>query len=233
MARRTKEAAAITREQLLDAAEHVFRERGVAGSSLAEVAAEAGVTRGAVYWHFRDKADLYEAMCERATLPLETMLTHAGATVHADPMAALRELALTALQRLAGDPRSQAVFEVMFHGSDRGTELTPVTARKQRERRHCFLQVERVLAQAVQMGQLPSDTDVPLAAQALHAYIVGIMHEWVLDPDAFDLARAAGALIDAMLAGLRAAPPRVAPLAHRAHRQRFASAGQKRVAGKA
>ena len=54
MVRRTKEAAAITREQLLDAAERVFRERGVAGSSLAQIAAEAGVTRGAVYWHFRD-----------------------------------------------------------------------------------------------------------------------------------------------------------------------------------
>ena len=62
MARRTKEEAAITREQLLDAAERVFRERGVAGSSLAEVASAAGVTRGAVYWHFRDKADLFAAM---------------------------------------------------------------------------------------------------------------------------------------------------------------------------
>ena len=62
VARRTKEEAAVTRELLLDAAERVFRERGVAGSTLAEVAAAAGVTRGAVYWHFHDKADLYAAM---------------------------------------------------------------------------------------------------------------------------------------------------------------------------
>jgi len=93
VARRTKAAAAITREQLLDEAERVFRARGVAGSTLAQVAAEAGVTRGAVYWHFRDKADLYAAMCERATLPLETMVAAAGAAEHADPMAALRALA--------------------------------------------------------------------------------------------------------------------------------------------
>src|SRR4051794_27229311 len=78
MVRRTKEDAAITREQLLDAAENVFRQRGVARSSLAEVAAAAGVTRGAVCWHFRDKADLCAAMCERAMLPLETMLSEAG-----------------------------------------------------------------------------------------------------------------------------------------------------------
>ena len=49
MVRRTREAAAATREQLLDAAERVFRDRGVTRTSLAEVAAEAGVTRGALW----------------------------------------------------------------------------------------------------------------------------------------------------------------------------------------
>jgi TetR/AcrR family acrAB operon transcriptional repressor len=218
MARRTKEEAAITREQLLDAAERVFRERGVAGSSLAEVASAAGVTRGAVYWHFRDKADLYAAMCERATLPLETMLDAAGTTIHEDPLGALRQLAVTALSRLAGDPRSQAVFEVMFHKSERAAELAPIAERKRRERGRCLAQVERVLQQAVQKGQLPPDTDTALATQALHAYIAGIMHEWVLDPGAYDLATAAAALIDAMLAGLRAAAPRLATRVEREER---------------
>src|SRR5512140_3424665 len=97
MVRRTKEAAAATREQLLDAAERVFRERGVTRTSLAEIATAAGVTRGAVYWHFRDKADLFFAMCERATLPLEESLERAGTATHADPLAALRTLAVDAL----------------------------------------------------------------------------------------------------------------------------------------
>ena len=73
MARRTKEEAQVTRERLLDAAEAIFRERGVTRTSLAEVAAAAGLTRGAVYWHFKDKADLFRAMCDRATLPLDAM----------------------------------------------------------------------------------------------------------------------------------------------------------------
>jgi TetR/AcrR family acrAB operon transcriptional repressor len=223
MARRTKEEAAVTREQLLDAAERVFRERGVAGSSLAEVAAAAGVTRGAVYWHFRDKTDLFAAMCERATLPLETVLDAAGTTLHENPLGKLRELALTALSRLAGDPRSRAVFEVMFHTCERIPELAPIAERKQRERRRCLTAVERVLQQAVQAGQLPADTDTALATQALHAYIAGIMHEWVLDPRAYDLATAAAPLIDAMLAGLRVAPPRLStPIEHQAREVREA-----------
>jgi TetR/AcrR family acrAB operon transcriptional repressor len=52
MARKTKEEAQETRNAILDAAELVFQEHGVSHTSLAEIAAAAGVTRGAVYWHF-------------------------------------------------------------------------------------------------------------------------------------------------------------------------------------
>ena len=52
MARRTKQDAQATREALLDAAEHVFEQRGVARTSLNHIAEAAGLTRGAVYWHF-------------------------------------------------------------------------------------------------------------------------------------------------------------------------------------
>jgi hypothetical protein len=43
----------------------------------------------------------------------------------------------------------------------------------------------------------------------MHAYIGGIMNNWVLDPAAYDLAGAAEGLADMIVAGLRAAPPRV------------------------
>jgi AcrR family transcriptional regulator len=67
----------------------VFGERGT-GTSLAEVAAAAGVTRGAVYWHFRNKAALFKAMCERATLPLDAMLEAASRADHNEPSGAAR-----------------------------------------------------------------------------------------------------------------------------------------------
>ena len=59
MARRTKEDAEATRNKLLDAAAEVFFAKGVAGASLSEVAQAAGLTRGAIYWHFKDKVDLF------------------------------------------------------------------------------------------------------------------------------------------------------------------------------
>lgn len=208
MVRKTKVEAAITREQLLDAAERVFRDRGVAKTSLAEVAAAAGVTRGAVYWHFRDKADLFGAMCKRATLPLDAMLVDAGGKAHDDPLGAVRAVAVLALTRLATDPRAQAVFEVIFHKTEMTGELAEIAGRQERDRCDCLSNVESILAQAVALGQLPSDTDTALATRLLHAYVSGIMRAWVLDKDAYDLAARAPSLVDTIIAGLAANPPR-------------------------
>ena len=55
--RKTKEEAQQTRCNLLAAALTVFYHRGVAHTSLDEIAKAAGVTRGALYWHFKNKED--------------------------------------------------------------------------------------------------------------------------------------------------------------------------------
>jgi TetR/AcrR family acrAB operon transcriptional repressor len=225
MARKTKIEAAITREQLLDAAERVFREQGVARTSLAEVAAAAGVTRGAVYWHFKDKADLFTAMCERATLPLDALLSQAGAVTHTDPLGALRELSVAALTCLATDPRAQAVFEVIFHKCELTGDLAQIAGERDRERCDCLVSVEGLMLQAVAMGQLPADTDAAVATRLLHACVAGIMREWVLDKDAYDLAAHAPRFVDAILAGLVASPPRRIDRVRPRVRPRIASVG--------
>jgi TetR/AcrR family acrAB operon transcriptional repressor len=214
MARKTKEESQATRERLLDAAENIFRERGVTRTSLAEVATAAGMTRGAVYWHFKDKADLFRAMCDRATLPLDAMFERAGDAACADPLGTLRALSIGALQSLASDPRAQSVFEIVFHKSELVDELAGLATAHREERCECLEQIEDMIRRSAAIGQLPADTDPHLATQGLHALMVGIMHEWVLDPSAYDLHTAAPALIDMFVAGLRVRPPRVAALGY-------------------
>ena len=208
MARRTKEEAATTREQLLDAAEKVFRERGVTRTSLAEVATAAGLTRGAVYWHFKDKAALFTAMCERATLPLDAMVAAASGERSNDPLGTLRDLMVEALRHLATDTRTQAVFEVIFLKTEMCGELGEVFGRRDRERCECLLQVETLVRRAIDVGNLPSDTDAALATQLLHACMGGLMREWVLDRQAYDLERVAPSLVECIIAGIVACPPR-------------------------
>jgi AcrR family transcriptional regulator len=61
---RREERKQETRAELIAAAARVFARRGLRGASLVEIAREAGYSTGAVYWHFRDKDDLFLAVYE-------------------------------------------------------------------------------------------------------------------------------------------------------------------------
>lgn len=209
MVRKTREAALATRDALLVAALQVFRERGVAHTRLVDVATRAGVTRGAVYWHFKDKAELFQAVCERGTLPVDALLAEASQSVQPDPLATVKNLALMALTQLAEHADTQAMFDVIFHKCEFTDELAPVVAKNDADRSACLSRVQGLFDQAVTAGQLPPDTDTFLATQGMHAYMVGLMHEWVQNPAGYDLSRHAGALLDCYLAGLAARPPRL------------------------
>lgn len=62
MVRKSKEDAEKTRQAVLEAALDVFSEKGYAKTTFDEIAARAGFTKGAVYWYFRNKADLVAAL---------------------------------------------------------------------------------------------------------------------------------------------------------------------------
>ena len=67
--RRTKEDAELTRQQLLDIGCQVFGDKGYAATRLSDIAEKAGVTRGAIYWHFKNKKQLFIALFQEKVEP--------------------------------------------------------------------------------------------------------------------------------------------------------------------
>ncbi len=65
MARKKKEEAQQTRQQLIEAAIGQFATRGVANTTLTDIADAANVTRGAIYWHFTSKSEIFNAIWEQ------------------------------------------------------------------------------------------------------------------------------------------------------------------------
>ncbi|GAA5184052.1 TetR family transcriptional regulator [Niveibacterium umoris] len=202
MVRRTKEQAEATREQLLDAAETLFCEKGVASTTLDLIARAAGVTRGAVYWHFKNKAEIFEAVCDRATSPMETMLDTLAADPGEDPLGALERQARDILMMVATDTRMRSVLEILFRGFDGGAEFAEYLAREEENKRRCRCQIESVLKVAIARGQVSPKLDAADGAIALTAFVGGIMHDWVTDAD-YDLARLAPWLTEIFFRGLR------------------------------
>lgn len=190
MARKTKADAELTRQQLLDAAEVLFLARGVSRTSLQDIATAAGTTRGAVYWHFRDKADLFNAMMERVVLPLEQaleMVTTTPDQMLASPVERLLDTFQAALHATVNDPRMRRVFTIATHKVEYVAELQAVADRRLQAMEGVVGCIEKAFEQTLAASgkRLPMPTLV--AAMGLHMLIDGLFNHWLLAPESFDL----------------------------------------------
>ncbi|NNG22568.1 TetR family transcriptional regulator [Telluria aromaticivorans] len=203
MARKTKAEAAATRDSILDAAEKLFAEQGVSRTTLQHIASEAGVTRGAIYWHFLDKGALLQAMMERAKMPLEEAMLLLDTNEGGDPMQDLREYVMTVLRVTASDPKARRVFEIVTLKMEFVADAV-VMREGRREKQLIWMQrVETRLKQAKALGSVRQDLDPVTVANGMWIIMDGLIRNWLFDTDAYDLVELGGAVMDTYLSGLR------------------------------
>jgi TetR/AcrR family acrAB operon transcriptional repressor len=210
MPRRTKEEALATRHRLLDAAEHLFQAQGVSRTSLQDIALRAGATRGAVYWHFKDKADLFNAMMDRVTLPLEASFSteenSPGAAASATALQRIRQSTSNALRQIVNDPQTRRVLEVATQKVEYVEELQAVRLRHQRVRASFSSRIAQILELASQQTGVKLPVSASIAAQGLHAMMDGMIQSWLLEPNQFDLLEVGQRVVDVYLRGLGFSP---------------------------
>ena len=195
MVRRTKEEALETRSKILAAAEQAFYERGVARTTLADIATLAGVTRGAIYWHFSNKAELVQAMLDSLHEPLDELAKASENQNEIDPLGCTRQLLIHLFRQVAIDPKTRRINEICDFRAQRQVAMVD-----------CNSRIELALSNAIHRQQLPETLDVRRAAISLHAYIDGILGQWLLVPDSFDLYQGAESWVDTALDMLRLSP---------------------------
>ena len=202
MARRTKEEAQATRERLLDAAELLFQAQGVSQTTLQQIAQAADATRGAVYWHFKDKADLFNAMMDRVTLPLEAANRAGIAAGGARPLEALESTMLDALRVITTNSQVRRVFDIATRKVEYTDEMDAVRRRHIESRQIFLTEFEQALRIAARIEGRKLPIPVVSAAQGLHALIGGLIEDWLLDPAAFDLVATGRRVFHVYLSGL-------------------------------
>ncbi|MGP0170802.1 TetR family transcriptional regulator [Pseudomonas sp. NCHU5208] len=200
--RRTKEDAEKTRVAILNAAEQLFLERGVAHTSLEQIAREAGVTRGAVYWHFQNKAHLFHEMLNQVRLPLEPLAEQLAAVDGMASLQLLRDLCVEAMANLVFDEQRRRILTVLLRRCEFTEEL-----REAEERHEAFVNqfialCEQQFALPAVQAQLRPGITPRLASRALHAMLVGLFSDWLRDPTLFDAQHDTPAIFDSCLRGL-------------------------------
>ncbi|MDO5704012.1 MAG: TetR family transcriptional regulator [Paracoccus sp. (in: a-proteobacteria)] len=197
--RRTRDDAEQTRAAILDAAAKLFCARGIDATTLEAISRAAGVTRGAFYWHFRDKTDLVQALCERSELPQRALLQEAAETSHPDPLNLLERAGQDALIAFETDADLRRVFQI----TSRSTGDADVAAWLAKDKCAVYALLNRIITQAQNNGQLRPDFNANEATVLVMAVMDGLLNEWLRSSRAFPLAELGGKILRAQIAMLR------------------------------
>jgi TetR/AcrR family acrAB operon transcriptional repressor len=195
-----------TRDSILDAAELLFVKQGVSGTTLQHIATAAGVTRGAIYWHFLDKGAMFNALMERVKLPLESAVQLFDRENAATPLEALRRYVMRVFEVTVDDPQARRVFEIATLKMEYIDELSVVRERRKQSQSEWMTRAELRVREAIANGQVRADVDPYAVALGLWVIVDGLIRAWLLDQQAFDLMKLGTQIVDTHLESLHAAP---------------------------
>jgi len=200
--RRTKEEAAVTRVTVLKAALTVFSRKGYAAATLDDVATAAKVTRGAIYWHFKDKADLYNTLTEelsaRGASVVQAAVSEGGTLIEILRRVFVRQCAL-----IEDDKEARAVMELALFKTGLDPELQ-TGRKKQIDAGNALIAgIADAMKMGISQGILRDDMDPTDMARAFIAFENGVIQLWLASPKAFSLKESAESFADILISGLK------------------------------
>ncbi|MEJ2267040.1 MAG: TetR family transcriptional regulator [Anaerolineales bacterium] len=199
--RRTKEEAAQTRQDLLEAALTIFSQQGYAAARLEDIAEAAGVTRGAIYHHFGSKADLFQALVEDASAlgsnVVQNAIAEGGTFVEIT-----RRVLVRTMHLLEDNRRFREVMALTLFKTGGSPELDAFTQQRHEQARTQVEQIAGFFRSGIEQGALRSDLAPNTAARAFLAYQNGLALLWLSNPEAFSIKGEAEELAGVLLNGI-------------------------------
>lgn len=202
--RRTKEDAEQTRQKVIEAALELFSRNGYSNTTLAMIADMAGFSRGPIYWHFRNKDELYQAVLAVSQEPLRQLIAESQAVAET-PLAALEHFVSQWFRLLVTNPAHRRSFEILLNK----TEFTAEMAVALKRERELTRQMVGLLADLVSRAQAQGVATTSQSPQSLgllvYSSLMGITHTWLFSPKLFKLKDEAPAFTARLLVLLRPA----------------------------
>ncbi len=200
--KRTKEDSEKTRKAILNAAIRLFSEKGIERTTLEDIARGAAVTRGAIYWHFQNKAEIFDTLHQWLYCPVaETIMTDTAQN-HPEPLEQLRQLCIQLCQDLEQDKDKQLALNLFIFKCTYSGDLAPYKD-KHKQRQHESRQLcRRYFELAKENGTLPPHADPELLTLSIHCMLKGILYEYLYNPEYFNLSEQAPGVIDLFFKGI-------------------------------
>ena len=187
MVRKTKAEAEQTRKEIIDAARCVFHECGVSRTSLEKVARVAGVTRGAIYWHFENKASLFHAMRDDSVKELEQARATLASPDIPNPLNAIERSLLEFFEVLENNPSVRQTFEIMSLRCEYVDEFASVLQEVNKPCLDFLAQLKSAYQRAAEKGLLRPQLDPEAMAYDTLSFTTGLFNNWLAGAASDDL----------------------------------------------
>src|SRR5690242_7805733 len=192
-----------SRKQLMTAAIDCFARLGYQGTSIDRIARAAGVTKGAVYYHFRDKEELlFEAVKDRIG-GFEQQVLEEVSPAH-DALENLRHVVDACFFHATVSNHRRFIITLMVEALDTNPRLS-TEFRNILRRMRAFL--TSVVRRGQQRGTLRGDVTPEAAAAVIVGGIIGAEVQHYQDPEEIELRRVLDTLVEQMTAWLTPAAP--------------------------
>ena len=198
MARNTKADALKTRQHLIETAIMQFAVRGVSNTTLNDIADAASVTRGALYWHFENKTQLFNALWLQQPSLRDLIQDKLIGRWGDNPLQRLREKFVVGLQYIAQNPRQQALMQILYHKCEFHNDMiSEQTIRDKIGLSH--QSIRDSLKKCVDENLIATSLDLDVIIIILHGSFSGIIKNWLMNPVSYDLYGQAPVLVDNVL----------------------------------
>ncbi|NJL07116.1 MAG: TetR family transcriptional regulator [Methylacidiphilales bacterium] len=188
--KRTRQEAEETRENILAAAERLFLKHGVEGVALEEITQAAGITRGAVQWHFQNKPGLLFALRDRMESPIEQLAERLQVDDTVDPIGSLIAGTIEVISQIQLNPKRKQLCAYLLNFS-----LLGEPERQRGFERLFRTSVTKVFQVAAKRGKLSEDWTPELAGIAYCGLVLGLLEQWLRGEDQFDVAHDVSAIL--------------------------------------
>jgi|FLYN01.1.fsa_nt_gi TetR/AcrR family acrAB operon transcriptional repressor len=201
--RRTKEEAEVTRKTLLEAGLKVFSRKGYADTTLDDIAEEAGVTRGAIYHHFGNKAELYNAVLVEGWKRIIPAVER-GIAEGSNGLEQLKRSFVYFVKFAVEDDTFRAINELMLFKTPMSEELEEGMEIKRRGMRGGIHNVAEFVRKGIADGSIRPDVNPLDVGIMIITLQNGLVATWLLDPKLFSITERAEAMADIFFSGLAA-----------------------------
>jgi len=196
----------LTRQEIVDAAIIVFYEKGVSGTTLEQIAEKAGVTRGAIYHHYKNKHDLLAQVLEEVLEPLIHRLEESLSDTLSPDLNRIRELFIRTLNFIITTPKFFRTLSIMMLKCEYTAEyqylIDKQSAYHDAARRILIAWLARMQDGGTVFSKPPA-----LIAEAILCYTSGFFTRALKHPGGLDVAEDLGDYMDILFYGIEENTP--------------------------